>query len=140
MRNLIIVAVLLLAACATSQTPPEAATAVPTDRVLAFAAPTADTAPVTVTRDVGIMNAGCPLAFLVDGETVALIRRGETMTLYIPAGDRLLGVTPAGEGLCNSMADRYRRENSQRLQAGQPFRLRIGLQSDGEPFVQPASN
>lgn len=139
MRIVLLLATLALTACATRAVDSATAVPVPADRVLAFASAGSDTAPVTVTRDSGMMNAGCPLAFLVDGKPALMIRRAETATLHLPAGDRLVGVAPAGGGLCDSQADRYRREVSQRVVAGQPLRLRIGLQSDGEPYVQPTS-
>lgn len=139
MKSCIIVLALLVSGCATRAVDSTAAAAVPADRVLAFASAGSDTAPVTITRDSGMMNAGCPLAFLVDGKPALMIRRAETATLHLPAGDRLVGVAPAGGGLCDSQAERYRREVSQRVVAGQPLRLRIGLQSDGEPYVQPTS-
>lgn len=139
MRIVLLIATLALTACATRAVDSTTAAPVPADRVLSFAVAGTDTVPVTITRDSGMMNAGCPLAFLVDGKPALMIRRAETATLHLPAGDRLVGVAPAGGGLCDSQADRYRREVSQRVVAGQPLRLRIGLQSDGEPYVQPTS-
>lgn len=93
-----------------------------------------------VVRDRGMMSGGCPMDVLIDGKSAAHVRSGESLELHVPAGMRIVGVAPAGKGLCGlSNPDRYRRETTLDVTAGNAYRLRAGVTHDGEPYINPTA-
>ncbi|MDO8374968.1 MAG: hypothetical protein Q7K57_57530 [Burkholderiaceae bacterium] len=88
----------LLSGCATTPVPLSEATAVPADRQFLFAIPVGGTAPIVITRDIGMLGTGCATRVTVDGKLAALVRSGEKVTLNIPLGTAVLGAEP--DGIC----------------------------------------
>ena len=116
----------LLVGCSTHPVASNEAKPVPPDRVFAFQSPSpTPTGMLVVVRDEGLQGRGCPAAFYIDGQLVAHVRAGETMTLSVPAGNRILGVGPAGKGLC-TLADpaTHRRETSVVVDPGTQTKVR----------------
>ncbi|WP_423179310.1 hypothetical protein [Stenotrophomonas sp. CASM110] len=85
-----LIACVVLAGCATRQISSEQAQPVPAERVFAFNG-IGDTASgqVIVTRDVGAVGGACPLALYIDGTLAAHLQRGESVSLPVPAGNRI---------------------------------------------------
>jgi len=88
----------LMAGCATTPVPLSEAAPVPAERQFLFASPVGGTAPIVITRDVGMLGAGCATRVTVDGKLAALVRSGEKLILNIPSGTVVLGAEP--DGVC----------------------------------------
>lgn len=131
----------LAAGCATRPVALADAQPVPPDRVFGFQQPLdAPSGSLVVVRDVGHIASGCPMAFYVDGVLAAHVRTGETTTLTIPAGNRILGAGPAGKGLC-TLGDEtaHRRETSHVVEAGKQTKVRLALTHEGIIQVTPTA-
>lgn len=140
-RFLRLLACVVLASCATRQIDSAQAQPVPSERVFAFnGAGDSSTGQVVVTRDIGAVGGACPLALYIDGALAAHLRRGETVTLSVPAGNRIVSATIAGKGVC-SWGDEsgHRREISQVVTAGGQTRIRLALAHDGVIQVSPTA-
>ncbi|GAB3091446.1 hypothetical protein GCM10027159_05190 [Lysobacter terrae] len=83
---------------------------------------------------------GCPAAFYVDGQLVAQVRAGETTTLFVPVGNRIVGVGPAGKGLC-TLADpaTHRRETSLLIDPNNQTKVRLSIVGEGIYQVTPTA-
>ena len=90
--------VAFLVGCATTPIPLSEAVPVPPDRQFLFAIPVGGTAPIVITRDIGMLGTGCATRVTVDGKLAALVRSGEKVTLNIPSGTVVLGAEP--DGIC----------------------------------------
>lgn len=97
-----LMACVVLAGCATRQISSEQAQPVPAERVFAFNG-IGDSASgqVIVTRDVGAVGGACPLALYIDGTLAAHLQRGESVSLSVPSGNRIVSAIFAGKGLCS---------------------------------------
>ncbi|HQO29759.1 MAG TPA: hypothetical protein PKY22_09580, partial [Accumulibacter sp.] len=65
------------------------------------------TFPLTVTRDSGMRMAACPTEITIDGESAVSLWQGQTVTLFVPAGEYVLGtklVALCGGGLVETEA------------------------------------
>lgn len=136
-----LIACLVLAGCATRQIGSEQAQPVPAERIFAFNG-TADGASgqMIVTRDIGAIGGACPLALYIDGTLAAHLQRGESVTLSVPAGNRIVSANFAGKGVCswgNESANRH--EISQVVTAGGRTKIRLALAHDGVIQVSPTA-
>ena len=127
----------------TKQPQASAVKAVPGDRLLGFQQQSDKTGTAHVTRDVGMIGAGCLLGILVDGQLAATLDTGERATLHLPAGTHLL--TPSwvkGRGLCGAFYDEKRMAARRRtaevtIVAGATKSYRIHTNTDGESTLEP---
>ena len=95
MRSILIaLPLLLLAGCSSFRGDPEHVKPVPEDRLLAFQEAQANGAQIVVNRDFGMMGGGCFVAIEVDRKVAARIGVGEVATFQVPAGTRVVGITP----------------------------------------------
>lgn len=147
MKNLLLASAVALgvSACVMPTKQPQSADVrpVPADRLLAFQTRGATTGTVLVTRDIGMIGAGCYLGILVDGTLAATIDTGERVALQLPAGEHLL--TPSwvkGRGMCGAFYDEKRMAARRRtaevtIQAGATKAYRIHTNTDGESTLEP---
>lgn len=130
----------LMAGCSTSPVSFDQAKPVPVERVLAYGKkPTGPYGTIQVARDTGFVAGGCFVAVHVDGRPVARIDTGEALSLYVPAGDHLvgLGADERGSGLCSWSGPL--KEQSATLKAGQVKRFRIGGDTNVGLDIRPSS-
>lgn len=130
----------MLAGCSTSPVPFDQARPVPVERLLAFGKkPAGPYGTITVARDTGFVGGGCFVAVHVDGRPAARIDTGEVVSLYVPAGEHLvgLGADERGSGLC-SWAGTLK-EQSATLKPGQVKRFRIGGDTNIGLDIRPSS-
>ncbi|ELC7324200.1 hypothetical protein D7T48_21010 [Stenotrophomonas maltophilia] len=136
-----LIACVVFAGCATRQISSEQAQPVPAERVFAFNG-IGDSASgqVIVTRDIGAVGGACPLALYIDGTLAAHLQRGESVSLSVPPGNRIVSASFAGKGLC-SWGDEsaHRREISQVVTAGGRTKIRLALTHDGVIQIGPTT-
>lgn len=141
MNRLIFLTAVALVGCSTHPVALDKAAAVPADQVFAFQSPDiAASGKLVIARDAGYMASGCPMAFYVDGKLAAHLRAGETTTLTVPAGNRILSAGPAGKGMCtwgNEQA--HRRETSYAVEAGTTAKIRLAITHEGVIQVTPTA-
>ena len=102
-RTLTALALIALVGCSTSQVPADKAVQVPADRVLAFSSePSTPHGTIIVTRDTGFIGGACYVGILIDGKFSARIDTGEVVSLYVPTGEHLVGLTKdeRSDGAC----------------------------------------
>ena len=134
------VLVALLTGCSTSAVSFDQAKPVPGDRVMAYGKkPAGPYGTIQVSRDTGFVGGGCFVAIHVDGRPVARIDTGEAVSLFVPAGDHLvgLGADERGSGLCSFSGSL--KEQSATLKAGQVKRFRIGGDTNVGLDIRPSS-
>ena len=133
-----VVALTILAGCATEPIPATSAKAVPGDRLLAYQGkrnPTAGT--LIITRDTGFGGSGCFYAVSINGTLAARLDVGETSRFFVNAGDVLLrvGRDPQGRGLCAfGKSEWTQRETVLRPDETKYFRLSIDV--NGKTDIQ----
>ncbi len=137
----LIVVAMLLGGCSTHPVSSGNAIPLPPDRVFAFQSPTgAPSGTLVVTRDQGMQGRGCHAAFYIDGQLAAHVRAGETATLSVPAGNRIVGVGPAGKGLCTlANPATHRRETSLVIEANSQIKVRLSIVGEGVYQVTPTA-
>ncbi|WEJ08287.1 hypothetical protein N2A98_15160 [Pseudomonas sp. FJ2-5-13] len=102
-----VVAMAMLAGCASSAISVRDAKPVPTDELYAFQSkPSGESGKVTVVRDSGAVGSGCDIVVYVDGRKAAKIGTGQRATFFLPPGSPSLGAGLAGSGLCAGAAIR----------------------------------
>ncbi len=139
MNRLLLLALVLVAGCATKPPSSDQIVPAPADRLFSHQVSVGGGS-FTVTRDVGSMGGGCPLAVLVAGQVAGEVRTGEQATFHLPAGETIIGVVPAGKGLCSAGdQNRHRNESSLVLKPGEHRRYRAGIDADGSPFLRPTT-
>jgi hypothetical protein len=132
MRSMLIaLPLLLLAGCSSFRGDPENIRPVPEDRLLAFQETQASGGQIVVTRDFGMMGGGCYVAIEVDRQVAARIGVGERATFQVPAGTRVVGITPdrMDDTLCGM--GRLLREVAVPVKAGESHDLRILSENRG---------
>lgn len=130
MRYVILIALVLLAGCATSPTPLNEAIAVPSDRIYLHGDQAANkSVPVRITRDTGLNGRGCPVTVSVDGQKTLGIKTGETVVVYLSPGSHIFGATSpgfmCGMGPVENQID-IRGPTKVRVSIGRGSRLAIG--------------
>jgi hypothetical protein len=130
----------LMTGCSTSPVSFDQAKPVPVERVLAYGKkPAGPYGTIQVARDTGFVGGGCFVAIHVDGRPVARIDTGEAVSLFVPAGDHLvgLGADELGSGLCSWSGQL--KEQTATLKAGQVKRFRIGGDTNIGLDIRPSS-
>lgn len=119
-------AFVLLAGCST--TPITQGEADPPTAVLApeLLTSTPGSGAVVILRDSGASGSGCLHQISVDGRHVATLDNSEGVTLHLPSGQHVIGVT-LGRGLCPNVA----LSAEPIVQAGGRMVYRISMASDG---------
>ena len=135
MRRLAFLLVLPLWACATSPVSIHDASSVPSLRLLAsqWASPFPNSGRLVVTRDSGLMGAGCTVRLYVDAVPVADLEPSEKVELFIEVGEHVVGVTP--KGICGggtASTEVVVRADRQKV-------LRIGSGQSGDITIQPSA-
>ncbi|MNN10280.1 hypothetical protein D3C81_1232000 [compost metagenome] len=87
------ISVLLLAGCVNKPVAFSEAPPVPVDRMYAFQS--SGDVQLLITRDSGLAGAGCNTRFYIDGTLAAEFSAGEGALFSVPAGERVLGITPS---------------------------------------------
>ena len=138
---LLFAAAALVTGCATHPVASTDAKPVPADRIFAYQpSGNATSSTVLVTRDEGLQSKQCPLAFYVDGTLAAHLRTGEVATLEVPAGNHVLGASPAGKGLCSMVNEAaHRREVSVTTEPGSRTKLRLAIAGQGVIQISPTA-
>ena len=129
-----VLAMFIMAGCATPPTPLAKAVDVPATR--RFAAPPAaePTGTVTIVRDSGFAGSGCYLDLHVNRTRVARIASGERIDVAVPAGEVLLrtGRDPDGSGLCAAWSSGDWRQRETQIKAGERKVFRVMMDSSFE--------
>lgn len=124
-----VLAVALLAGCASSAIPVSQADPVPRDELYAFQTkPVGQSGKVTVVRDSGMVGSGCDIVVYVDGRKAAKIGTGQRASFYLPPGNPSIGAGLAGSGLCGGAAIRTISAN---VQSGKESLYRISGDMSG---------
>jgi len=132
-----VLSLLFVAGCSSFKADPDKVTLVPTDRLLAYQEPGANTGELVVNRDLGLMGGGCYVAVLVDRQVAARIGMGEKASFQVPPGNRIIGIgiDTADDTLCGM--GRLRREELVRVEPGQRYEFRILSQNKGGFDIRP---
>ena len=120
----------LMSACSTTPTTtPNAVSST------LFATQSADTVALTITRDSGIVGAGCKIQVSIDNQQVAALRPSESVTMHVPAGKHILAIDTkdAGSILCTSIQDAVRVN----LERNDPVSYRIRFDTNGNLQLLP---
>lgn len=130
-----------LAACSTSPVRPDAAKAVPPERLYITAAPAANDGLVIVVRDTGVLGSGCGVNVFLDDEKAAFLAAGEKATFPAAAGKHMLSMAPSGKGLCGVADAEHAQKRSLIFTAvaGQKIDFRVGLSAAGDPVFYQTS-
>lgn len=104
-----------LSACSTNPAL-NATTVTPT----AYSSPSANTVPVTITRDRGIIGSACGINVRVDDTQVAKVRASESISLFIPSGRHILSIQTGN--MCGGVRDAV----DVTLEHRKPMKYRIG--------------
>lgn len=99
-----------LSGCDTVPVKQEEKVQVPLNRQFAFKIKDEkNDAKVIVTRDSGVTGKACLYSVWVDGVLAASLRTKETVTLFIPSGERIFKVArdPEGKGICAKGNNRW---------------------------------
>lgn len=139
-----VLVVALLGGCVqpTKQPRPDQVTAVPADRMLDFGAQAAPTGSISVTRDVGLVGAGCFLGLYVDGKPAAHFETGERAVIALSAGRHVItSRSVGGRGLCGANSEERQVARSHSIEifveAGQMRSYRIHTRTEGESTIEP---
>lgn len=133
-----VIALALLAGCASEPIPATTAKAAPSSRLLAFqerSIPTAGT--LVITRDTGFGGSGCFYAVSINGTMAARLDVGETARFFVDSGEVLLrvGRDPQGKGFCAlGKSEWTQRETVLRPDETKYFRLSID--ANGKTDIQ----
>lgn len=127
-RRWILALALPLAACATAPISSETATPAPAEQVLipAFTHADDDKGAVILTRDRGALGAMCTMQIYVADAHVADLKQQQKVTLYVDAGEHIIGVRHA-RGICGAAG-----VAQELVQAapGKVIKLRVGYLPD----------
>lgn len=89
---------LFFTGCTTTPVSIEKSTSVPDERIYdgfkKYAHEKKSGATIIIVRDRGILGSAGSAAVFLNGEIVARVRTGESLTTYIDSGDNVLGIAP----------------------------------------------
>lgn len=114
----LLLAVTTIAALSACSTKPalNATTVAPT----LYSSPSANTVPVTITRDGGIIGSACGINVKVDDAHVAKLRASESISMFIPSGRHILSIQTGN--MCGGVRDAV----DVTLEQSKPMKYRIG--------------
>ncbi|WP_192560299.1 hypothetical protein [Pseudomonas allokribbensis] len=115
-----VLAVALLAGCATSPVPSSKADPVPSSRLFVYQKPVSGDSVLIITRDTGFVGGGCNTSVSIDGQKAAEIGAGETAKFFVPAGEHIVGASSCGSGL---------KEQETNVKTGSTKKFRISIDS-----------
>lgn len=95
---LVLIITIVCSACTTTAVSVSKAQSVSPDRIYdaykKYSTPIDSGAKIIIVRDSGILGAAGTAALFINGEIVARVRTGESITLNVKSGDNVLGVGP----------------------------------------------
>jgi hypothetical protein len=132
---LLFLSIYFLAGCATTPVTTAEAKVVPASRILAseYLVRQPGSCLVIIKRDAGIGGSACSSRVSVDGHPVADVASGEKISLYVSAGDHIIGSDP--NGICGGGLS----EVSIAARPDKPATLRIRYGSNGDYTIQPTA-
>jgi len=125
---ILVMAVALLAGCATSPVPSREADPVPSSRLFAFQTPAQGDSTLIVTRDKGFVGGGCNTTVSIDGRRAAEIGTGETAKFHVTPGEHIVSASSCGSGL---------KERETNIKAGSTKKFRISIDSSMSMDLSP---
>ncbi|WP_124304728.1 hypothetical protein [Pseudomonas chlororaphis] len=139
MRVLIgLVAMAMLAGCATSPTPSGEARQAPQSQVLAYQSkPSGAYGTLQVIRDSGHTGSLCSMAVFIDGKQVARLDPGQKASFYLPPEPVSVGAAYTGSGICSMGAARVEREAT--VKDGVVKKYRVFTGGDGQIDILPTT-
>lgn len=139
MRILIgVLAVILLAGCATSPVPSNEAKQAPASQLSAYQAkPSGAYGILQVIRDSGQTGSLCSMAVFIDGKQVAKLDPGQKASFYLPPDSVSVGAAYTGSGICSMGAARVEREAIVKNGAVKKYRVFTG--GDGQIDILPTT-
>ncbi|MFC4523587.1 hypothetical protein [Cupriavidus pinatubonensis] len=135
MRYLILTAAVALAGCSavTKPLPAEQAKPVPAARVKGFQHPPAgDYGTLLITRDSHAFS-GADVKVTIGRQAAAELAQGETVKLYLPAGDSIIGATRS------AVFDEPEAEAEVTLKPGQVKRYRLSIRGADGVIISPTA-
>lgn len=139
-RILLVLAAIGLSGCATQSVPTSKAKIVPVERVLIEGT---GEAKFIVTRDNGwLVGGGCYTTLTLDGNHIARIGTGETISYNVKAGRHILGIAddPLGGGLCGVGNGKPYKETSTVISDNETQKFRIAGDANSGLDIRPTSN
>lgn len=124
-KLLIALALVVLSGCTNSAVTAENAKPVPSDRILQNGT---GSSLITVTRDSGwLVGGGCFVELTVNGKPYARMDTGETVSIKIPPGRYVLGISgdSHGKGLCGVNNGQPIKESSTDIKEHETQKFRI---------------
>ena len=131
----VVSASMLLSSCAIEPVSNSQAAHIPTGHVLntRYSQPSVGTGEVTVKRGGGFLGGTCPSRVFVNGLPVAEVGVSEKVVLYLPEGEHILSVQPAGA--CGGGTSEVRVV----VKLGQPSSFQMGYGTGGNFTIQPTA-
>lgn len=139
-RILFVLAVIGLSGCVTQSVPTSKAKIVPVERVLIEGT---GEAKFIVTRDNGwLVGGGCYTTLTLDGNHIARIGTGETISYKVRAGRHILGIADdsLGGGLCGVGNGKPYKETSTVISDNETQKFRIAGDANSGLDIRPTSN
>jgi hypothetical protein len=133
MKSIILaLSILAVTGCATS---PIASGEASQGRVMPneWQAPGPNSGKLVVTRDSGFMGAACSQKIYVDGTAIGSLRSGQTVTVYLPAGEHVTGVMTGG--MCGGGSS----SASLTMKAGGTKMFRVASGQSGDVKIEPSA-
>lgn len=136
MRLFAIFLALSISACATHPITIRQASPVPSSRILTpqWLSPTPYTGSLVIKRDSGFMGSACTIRVFVDAVPVADLATAETVELFVPFGEHVVGATSTGL-FCGGGAS----EVAVVIAAERQKILRIASGQSGDIYLQPSA-
>jgi len=131
----VVIASLMLSACATTPVPTDSASNVPQSRVIntSFLEKKEGFGQVIVKRDAGLSASACNTRIFANASPVAEIAPGEKVVFYLPEGEQIVGAIATG--ICIGGLTEVRAIVSK----SHPVVFRISYGSSGEFSIQPTA-
>lgn len=132
MRTAVLVlAIMGVTGCSTSAIKPENASPVPQSSIFGFQHQSSEQdAKITFTRDSGFSGAACDYLLGINGEDIASVGVGETVTFYYQPGAAILS---ASTGICSGSLQ----EISVDLKSKTAYQFRGFRNASGDPGISP---
>lgn len=98
-----------------------------------WASPQPGAGMLIVKRDRGLMGSGCDASVYIDGEKIGELSPGEKLTMYVPAGERMIAAVNGS--LCGGAVN----EAAVVIAKEQQRTYRIAIGDAGAIFLQPTA-